>query len=311
MTTAHEWICAHDISANSNFHLLLEQLWEQVREASHGRMTVRLHPDGALGGPDELVDGMIGNRIQVHPVSGMILSRITPIVAAEGMPFAFRTSAEGCQAMAGRTGDAVRAALRAQGIHALRQVLPQGLNQIFSRGRRIDTVEDLEGFRIRIGNSPYLKDLYRSLGCDPQPIDLQHVAAALRDGRADGMEITDYGAQSGRRDEVIDHVALCDIRFACFWMCFNAHAWDSLDGELQSLIERRYEALAEPYIAAVDHTNQASRQSLRDRGLTYTNVDRSSLQRRLHDSGFFARWRAQLGEPAWQSIEAYRTDRTA
>jgi len=306
MNSAHEWVCAHDIGAEGIFNNLLQRLWDDVLEASSGRLKVSLHPNGALGGPDEMVDGMIANRIQVHPVSGMILSRITPVVAVEGLPFAYPTSERACQAMAGATGAAVRAALRAKGIHALRHVLPQGLNQIFSRGRRINSVSDLTGFRIRIGNSPYLKDLYGSLGCDPQDIDLQNVAAALRDGRAEGMEITYYGAQGGNRDEAIDCIGVADIRFACFWMCINAQAWDTLDSDLQYLIETHFEALAASYVAAGEAANEASCLALKRRGVTFTSVDRKSLLHRLQRAGFFERWRSHIGEAAWQSIEAYK-----
>jgi len=88
MIAQHEWICAHDISAKSILNQLLVKLWAEVQEASSGRMNVSLHPNGSLGGPDDMVDQMVSGRIQVHPVSGMILSRITPVVALEGLPFA-------------------------------------------------------------------------------------------------------------------------------------------------------------------------------------------------------------------------------
>ena len=92
MIAQHEWICAHDISAKSILNQLLVKLWAEVQEASSGRMNVSLHPNGSLGGPDDMVDQMVSGRIQVHPVSGMILSRITPVVALEGLPFAYPTS---------------------------------------------------------------------------------------------------------------------------------------------------------------------------------------------------------------------------
>ena len=74
MIAQHEWICAHDISAKSILNQLLVQLWAEVQEASSGRMNVSLHPNGSLGGPDDMVDQMVSGRIQVHPVSGMILT---------------------------------------------------------------------------------------------------------------------------------------------------------------------------------------------------------------------------------------------
>lgn len=302
MTREHRLRCAHDIERSSNLNTLLQTLWDDLRRDSGGRLDVSLHPDGELGGPDDMVDQLLDNRLQFHAVSGMILSRITPVVAAEGLAFAYASSRHGCEAMAGDVGDAVRAALRARGLHALRQVLPQGMNQIITRGRAVRGLADLQGLRLRIGNSPYLKDLYGSLGCDPQPIDLQQVAPALRDGRAEGVEMIYYGILAADRHRYLDHVGQVDVRFACFWLCVNLQAWQALGPQLQDLVERRYAELAQPYAEELDRTNERARAFLQSQGYAFTEVDRAALQRRLRETGFYDRWRERLGEPVWQAI---------
>ena len=298
MQAPNSWRCAHDIAADSPLNMLLGQFLPDMERLTDGRLRVSLHPDGELGGPDELVDGLIRNDIQMHPVSGMILSRLTPVVATEGYPFAFDSSEEACAAMAGRAGDRVRDALRGLGIHAFRAVLPQGLNHVFSRGRRIENARDLDGMRIRIGNSPYLKDLYRSLGCDPQPIDLQQVTAALADGRAEGVEMTINSVERSPRHRHMDHLALVGIRFACFWMCVNLDAWRSLDPATQERLETHFTKLATRYSTDMDRMHEESLRVLEDRGYTVTTVDRESLRARLRDSGFPQRWREHAGVEA-------------
>lgn len=291
MQASIPWRCAHDIVADSALNQLLRGFLPEMERLSEGKLRVSLHPDGELGGPDEMVDMLVRNEIQMHPVSGMILSRLTPIVASEGFPFAFESSKEACAAMAGAAGDQVREALRPLGIHAFRSVLPQGLNHLFSQGRRIEHARDLDGMRIRIGNSPYLKDLYGSLGCDPQPIDLQLVTAALADGRAEGVEMTIYSTAHSPRHRHMDHVALVGIRFACFWMCVNLDAWQSLDPQTRTQTEAHFDALASRYSTDMDRMHEDSLNVLKSKGYTVTSVDRDSLRARLRDSGFFDRWR--------------------
>jgi TRAP-type C4-dicarboxylate transport system substrate-binding protein len=308
MTSHFSYHCAHDIESSSSLNRLLQTLWDEVARDSGGRLSVALHPDGAAGGPDEMVDKLLDNRIQFHAVSGMIMSRLVPVIAVEGLAFAYGSSTSACEAMAGRTGDVVRAALRDKGVHAFRSVLPQGLNQIITRGRKVENASDLDGLRIRIGNSPYLKDLYGSLGCDPQPVDLQQVTAALRDGQAEGVEMPCYAILPADRHEYLDHVGEIGIRFACFWLCANLEAWNALGPEIQSIIERRFEVLAKDYARDLDTDNDRSRRLLEERGYTFTRVDRASLERRLHANGFYERWRARLGEAAWRAVQDARSN---
>lgn len=306
MTSRFSLRCAHDIEPTSALNRVLQALWDAVGSESAGALAVDMQPDGAAGGPDEMVDKLIDNRIQIHPVSGMILSRVVPVIAVEGLAFAYDSSRRGCEAMAGRTGDIVRAALRGKGIHAFRQVLPQGLNQIITRGRKLATASDLQGLRIRIGNSPYLKDLYTSLGCDPQPVDLQQVTAALRDGRAEAVEMPCYGILPAQRHEYLDHVGEIGIRFACFWLCVNLDAWNALGPELQSMLERKFETVARSYAQDLDRRNEQAHMALEARGYSFSRMDRASLERRLHESGFYERWKARLGEEAWESVQEAR-----
>ncbi|QHE88553.1 TRAP transporter substrate-binding protein [Hydrogenophaga sp. BPS33] len=295
MQTPHSWRCAHDIVADSALNVLLREFLPDMERLSGGQLTVSLHPDGELGGPDDMVDMLARNEIQMHPVSGMILSRLTPVVAIEGFPFAFGTSKEACAAMAGAPGDRVRDALRQLGIHAFRAVLPQGLNHVFSRGRRIERATDLDGLRIRVGNSPYLKDLYRSLGCDPQPVDLQHVTAALADGRAEGVEMTINSVERSPRHRHMDHIAMVGIRFACFWLCVNLDAWQMLDAPTQERLEAHFETLAARYSEDMDRLHEESLSVLESKGYTVTEVHREGLVTRLKESGFIERWRAHAG----------------
>lgn len=295
MQAPHSWRCAHDIVADSALNVLLTGFLPEMERLSGGKLKVSLHPDGELGGPDEMVDMLVRNEIQMHPVSGMILSRLTPVVAIEGFPFSFGTSQEACAAMAGAPGDRVREALRKLGIHAFRAVLPQGLNHFFSRGRRIEEARDLDGMRIRVGNSPYLKDLYTSLGCEPQPIDLQHVTAALADGRAEAVEMTIHSVERSPRHRHMDHVAMVGIRFACFWMCVNLDAWQALDLATQARLEAHFDTLASRYSTEMDRLHEESLGVLESKGYAVTQVRREGLQARLEESGFIERWHAHAG----------------
>ena len=312
------YICAHDIEASNPFNAALKTLWDDVRRESGGRLDVVLQPDGAAGEPDDMVDMTIDGRLQIHPVSGMILSRITRVIAVEGMAFAYDSSGHASEAMAGVVGDAVgveadpqvvdavRSDLRTKGLHAMRRVMPQGMNQIITRGKPVRGLHDLAGLRVRIGNSPYLKDLYRSLGCDPQPIDLQGVASALREDRAEGLEMIYWAVQSADRHRYLDHVGLVDIRFACFWMCINLDAWNALGEELQTIVERCYERVATAFVGQVDAENERACEFLRSRGYTFTNVDKAELQEQLRATRFYERWREQVGERAWAAVLAVR-----
>jgi TRAP-type C4-dicarboxylate transport system substrate-binding protein len=300
-----EYVCAHDLPPTSGFHQRLARMWADVERETSGALTVEVQPWGTAGPAQTMIEKVISGEIQFHPVSGMPLSTKLPLIAMEGLPFAYPSSAAAARVMDGPLGDYLRGSAAAIGLHVLKEVWPQGHNQlIHTRPGGPTTVEELDGFPIRVGQSPFLIDLYRSLGAAPVPLNLQQAREAVLDGTVGGVEMPYWGLRELGTPDAVRAVVDCDIRWATFWMTTNAEAWTALPPALRSVVERANKRHSAAHQTEYDSLNDSSRSRLADSGTPVHSFDRTELRERLGGSGFYTRWRAEFGERAWALLNA-------
>lgn len=300
-----EYVCAHDLPPTSAFHHRLTRMWADVERETSGALTVEVQPWGTAGPAQTMIEKVMSGEIQFHPVSGMPLSTKLPLIAMEGLPYAYPSSSGAASTMDGPLGDYLRGSASAIGLHVLKEVWPQGHNQIIcTRPDGPAKVEELDGFRIRVGESPFLLDLYRSLGADPVPLNLQQARAAVVDGTVGGVEMPYAGLRELGAPGSVRTVLDCDIRWATFWMTANAEAWAELPPALRAVVERVNKRHSTAHRTEYASLNDLSGSRLKDSRIPIHWLDRKELRDRLTGSGFYARWRAEFGERAWALLNA-------
>jgi len=299
------YICSHDLRAENPLHLRLTEMFDAVRRETQGRLDVEIVPWGGTGPSKVTLDKLLAGEIAFHPVSGMPLSTIVPIAAMEGLPFAFANEEEACRVMDGALGDLLRREIAAKGLVVFPRNWPQGNNQITSSTKPIRTVEDLDGFRLRTAQVPYKVDLFRSLGCDPQPIHYQAVFDNLKSGAASGQETPYLYVEMDRYVEVQRYLSVTNHRMGNFWLCANPERWKALPQDVRSSVERNAAIGVERFRADMVRENEAAAARLKLR-LAFNVADTSGFVARLRESGFYARWRREFGEKAWSLLETQR-----
>ncbi len=304
-TKKFQYLCAHDMRAENPLHLRLREMFDAVSAETQGRLEVDIQPWGSAGPSKVSLAKLLSGEIAFHPVSGMPLSTIAPLAAMEGLPFAYASEAEVCRVFDGPFGDHLRKEIAAQGLHMLPNIWPQGHNQITSSTRPIRTVEDLDGFRIRTAQVPYKLDLFKSLGCDPQPIYYQAVYDNLKTGAASGQETPYLYIEMDRFVEVQKYLSITNHRVGSFWLAANQQSWDALPRDIQDSITRNAQQYVMLFRQDMVRANAEAAARLKSR-LEFNTADTSTFVARLKASGFYARRRQEYGETAWTMLETAR-----
>lgn len=297
--------CGHDMLPDNPVHLRLTEMFEAVARDTNGELVVDVVPWGGLGPSKVSLGKLLNGEMAFHPVSGMPLSTVVHIAAMEGLPFAYRTEQQACEVLDGPFGDHLREHIRGAGLVVFPKIWPQGFNQITSSTRPIRTVEDLDGFKLRIAQVPYKAELFQALGCDPQQIHYQAIRDALASGQASGQETPYLYTELDGLADVQRYLSVTNHRFATFWMCANPAAWAALPSDIQSVVERRLLEYVELYRHDMWRENEASRVRLEKR-LEFNTADTDSFIERLRARGFYDRCRERFGRQAWDLLESAR-----
>ena len=94
----------------------LAEAAERVREATSGRMELRLFPAGQLGSDPDLIGQVRSGAVDIYNTAPTILSPFVPAVAVANMGFAFESYDDGWRAMDGEMGSFIRAQIEKAGL---------------------------------------------------------------------------------------------------------------------------------------------------------------------------------------------------
>ncbi len=303
--SSFNYVCAHDMRIENPLHVRLSQMWEEVRQQTNGALNVSVVPWGGVGPSKVALQKLLSGEVAFHPISGMPLSTIVPMAAMEGLPFAYRSEEEACRVLDGVFGDHLRTYIAQAGVVIFPKIWPQGFNQISSSTRPIRTVEDLDGFKLRIAQVPYKADLFGALGCDAQQIHYQAIHEKLASGEASGQETPYLYTEMDGFADVQKYMSITNHRFAAFWLCANPAAWAALPADIQQTVERSMQKHVALFRADMTTANEEARVRLEKR-LEFNVAETASFVERLKENGFYDRCRERFGNEAWELLESQR-----
>lgn len=297
----------HYLSKDSHVHPFLVDLWNEVAEATGGRVaaTVIAKNEGLPGSHLDIVDLLIAGDIECYVLMGGILGGRVPALEIQGLPFAFRDHAQVHQVLGGPLGTYLQGELRARGIHALPHgLLENGFRHISTTDKPVARASDLEGLRIRIPEGKMFADAFSSLGAVPVEVNVLKLHDALKNREIDAQENPLAITEALKLHEVTRHVALTAHMWSGFNMMVSLKFWMSLPEDVRGTIEHVARRHVARQRAHTDALNRALEGKIGAWGMTATPVDRNSFRDRLRESGFYRRWRDITGDKAWSLLEA-------
>jgi len=297
----------HYLSADSHVHPFLVDLWDEVRSRTAGRLdvTVRAGNEGLPGSHLEIVQRLIDGDIEFYVLMGGILGPLVPPFEIQGLPFAFTDHAKAHAALAGALGDYLRAELLAKGVYAVPAgLLENGFRHISTVGRPLTGVDDLAGLKIRIPEGRMFEDAFASLGARPVQVNILKLYQALADGSVDGQENPLAVTEALKLYEVTKHVALTSHIWSGFNLLASARFWRSLPGDIQEIVQASAARHVARQRAHTDMLNRELETRLPACGMTVLRPERAPFRARLTESGFYRRWKGELGPTAWRLLEA-------
>lgn len=297
----------HYLSADSHVHPFLVDLWDEVRSRSGGQLDVTVHPgnEGLPGSHLEIVQRLIDGDIEFYVLMGGILGPLVPPFEIQGLPFAFADHAQAHVALAGALGDYLRAELLAKGVYAVPGgLLENGFRHVSTVSRPLAGVDDLAGLRIRIPEGRMFEDAFASLGARPVQVNILKLYRALADGSVDGQENPLAVTGALKLHEVTKYVSLTSHMWSGFNLLASARFWLLLPAAIREIVQASVARHVARQRVHTDALNRELEIRLAACGMTVLRPERTPFRVRLTESGFYRRWKEELGATAWGLLEA-------
>lgn len=248
-----------------------------VEEITGGKLTIDYHPNGDLGGDEDILRQMQSNDIQIVVCQTAPIVSFVPEMAVFDMPMAF-SKYDGDTIDAVLNGEdsefrkALATAYENAGYHYL-GILQNATYRLTTANVELNTLADFKGLQIRTMSNNNHMQFWTAIGAEPTPLAFSELYIALQNGTIDAEENAADTIVGQNFNEVQSVLACTNHILYANQICINKDAYESLDPLYQeALNEAVQQALAEmrPQLADIDAENKAA---LEKGGMTIINYD--------------------------------------
>jgi tripartite ATP-independent transporter DctP family solute receptor len=284
-------------------NLRAQEALTRIREATSGRVDIKLFPANQLGSDTDLLTQVRNGSIEFFNLSSLILATLVPISGITSVGFAFKNYDEVWGAMDGQLGDHIRSEIAKTPIFTVSKIWDNGFRHVTSSTREIRGPADLKGFKLRVPPAPPLTSLFKALDAAPTPINFNEVYTSLQTKVVEGQENPLAIIATTRLYEVQKSCSLTAHVWDGYWVLGNKRAFAKLPTDVQAIITRELDKSAGDQRADIAKLSETLKADLKAKGITFIDVQQDDFRKALASTNFYAEWKQKYGPTAWDLME--------
>jgi TRAP-type transport system periplasmic protein len=225
---------------------------ELVKAKSGGKMTVKVFGGGVLGKDVAVVSAMQGGTVEMCVMNSSLMSGVVKEMGVLDFPFVFANEKEAYAVVDGPFGAKLHGLLEPKGLIGL-SYWELGFRHFHNSKRSIAKLEDLQGLKIRVIETPVYVDFMNAMGANATPIPFPELYGALEQKAIDGGTQPVINMVNAKLYEVQKYFSLTGHMYNPQSVSFSKKIWDTYSADEKKVIT---DAVTE----ARDYERQISRE---------------------------------------------------
>jgi len=275
----------------------------RIREATNGRLEIRLFPANQLGSDTDLLSQVRSGGVEFFNQANVVLSTLVPAAGIVNTGFAFHDYGEVWRAMDGALGAHVRKQIEKIGLLTMSKPWDNGFRHVTTSTRPVRAPEELKGMKLLVPAAPMLSSLFTALGASPTPINFNEVYSALQTKLVEGQENPLAIISTARLYEVQKYCSLTNHVWDAYWILGNRKAFERLPPAIQEVVRRELDKAATDERADIAALSNSLRADLSTKGVQMIDPDRRAFKEALTKGTFYKDLRTRFGDEAWQLLQ--------
>lgn len=208
---------------------------ELVEESTNGRIRIMVQANGELGDEKSVIQQLQFGGVDFARISLAQMAEIIPKYNVLQMPYLYKDSKHMWRVLDSEIGDAFLKDTEGFDMVGL-SWYDAGARNFYNAVRPINTLEDMQGLKIRVQESELMRDMVEALGAAVVPMVYDDVYSSLERGIIDGAENNLPSYESTGHYEVAQYYTIDEhTRVPEIQLCAQA-TWDKLSKEDQEII---------------------------------------------------------------------------
>lgn len=223
------------------------ETFKRVVEAeTNNQVTVEIYPASSLGDWREMQEGLQIGSVDIVIEDIGTLQRFNDIAAIGWAAFLYKDREHFMKVWTGEIGQQIRSDLEKATGFRLLGLMYRGARNLNSI-KKIDSLDQLRGIKIRVPNSVIAIDTWQALGANPQAMSYTEVFGALQQGVIDAQENPLESIFNDSLYEVAPYINLTEHVIGAYNFQFWGKTFDSWPENVQTAIKNAVEAASVEY----------------------------------------------------------------
>lgn len=210
---------------------------QEVETLSEGRIDVELFPGGALGGSDDIFNGVQDGSIEMCVNIYPPFAQFTDAFLLYNLPYLFSSKEVAFEFLDSDIAKEIASSIESKGFKQL-AVFDGGYRNVSNNERPILHPDDLKGLKIRTLSNPVQLDYFKAFGANPTPLPYGDIYVGLQTKTIDGQENSFSNIASMKFNEVQKYVTDTKHAFDPVGMFINTDVYASYPDEIKAIIEK-------------------------------------------------------------------------
>lgn len=215
--------------------LALMKFKEELESKSNGAFEVDVYPNGQLGTETDVVSQMQAGTVQVGYCSPTAAT-MNPNLNVFDLPFLFEDYDHVERVVTSEIFDEIVAPFYDYGLRPI-CAYENGLRVISTTNKKIESLSDLQGLKMRTPEAPISIAIFNALGCNATPISFNELYSALQQGVVDGQENGYPTIDSNKYYEVQKYIAETYHMWGSMVLFVSDKFYQTLTPEQQTLVD--------------------------------------------------------------------------
>lgn len=251
---------------------------ELVYERTEGKVEIQVNAGGILGDEKTVIEQLQFGGVDFARVSLSPLAEFVPKLNVLQMPYLYTGREHMWKVLEGPIGTDFINSFGGSSLVAL-SWYDAGARSFYSTTRPIESLEDMQGLKIRVQESELMVDTIEALGAKPVPMTFGDVYSGLQTREIDGAENNWPSYESTRHYEVAKYFTLDEHTRVPELQLAAQSTWDKLPEEYRDIIKdcAQESALYERELWA--KREKTSEERVRRSGCVVTELDAAEKAR--------------------------------
>ncbi len=228
---------AHVLSDQSPYQVTLNEFKRLVEERSGGDIAVEIQCCAQAGNETRAIQSIRTGILTGGFVGGSTLETVVPAYRVLSLPYLFENKQQAYEILQSDMGREMLDLLGEFDMHGL------GFGSIYERSvaskapARVETIEDMQGLKIRVLPTPGFVEAYNAMGTQPTPMSYGELFMALQNNVVSAIEISPDALVADKFNEVVSSYTMTKAHQSTTIMVVSKSWWDGLPADVQDLVQ--------------------------------------------------------------------------